>query len=133
MIQKFSKIYGNMWKFKESLTTENRTLVEKSRKLTEIYNCQPIREKCKICGSTERRYDFHARGTRYWCCDGCGHINGKYEDTEEFCRMLYESDDGIFGSYYEDCGMEYYISRMHAIYSPKANFLVESITQLSGG
>lgn len=129
MITKYSKSYNNMWKFKDSLTSDNRKLLEVNNRITDVYNAQPVRRRCKICGADKHRYDFHARRTKYWCCDNCGHINGWYEDTEEFCKIMYESDDGIFGGYYEDTDIDYYMDRMRTIYAPKADFMIESIEQ----
>ena len=124
-IRKNSKSYGNMWEFKENLTSENEELVIKNDKLTSLYNQQPKRRYCKICHGTKRRYEFHGRGTTFFCCNQCGHINGSYEDTEEYCKVMYESEDGIFGGYYEDSDKETFLRRMKTIYMPKAEFMIE--------
>ncbi len=132
MFRKYGKSYGNMWRFKDALTTDNTSLVKHNEKLYAFYKEQPERKYCKICHGTNQRYEFHSHGVRYFCCDDCGHINGGYEDTEEYCRKLYENDDGCFGSTYEDLDREAYLARMKTIYLPKAEFLNETFDAYPG-
>ena len=133
MIHKFSKSYANMWALKENLTTENENFIQKNKRLYAIYNEQPERKFCKICHGTNWRYQFHSHGVIYRCCATCGHINGSHEDTVEYCRMLYENEDAVFGGYYEDIDKEKYFSRMEIIYLPKAEFLKEVLTETAKG
>lgn len=132
MIKKFGKSYGNMWKFKNTLTEDNSALVKHNKKLYDLYNNQPERKFCKICNGTGHRYQFHSHGVLYFCCNQCGHINGMHEDTEEYCRKLYENDDGLFGSQYEDIDTDIYMERMETIYLPKAEFLKETLVSEGG-
>lgn len=133
MLQKFSKSYANMWAFKENLTLDNEKMAEHQNHLYEIYKQQPECKFCKICHGTKKRWQFHSHGVLYFCCDTCGHINGNYEDTEEYCRMLYENDDGCFGSTYEDAEKERYFQRVKTIYLPKAQFMKEAFAKGGGG
>ncbi len=128
MIHKFSKSYANMWTFKENLTADNENLVKHNDRLYQIYKEQPERKFCKICHGTEKRWQFHSHGVTYFCCDTCGHINGSHEDTEEYCRMLYENDDGCFGNTYEDSEKARYLQRVETIYLPKVKFMKEVLT-----
>ena len=121
-----------MWRFKEGLTSENNELVAHNERLYELYRQQPKRKFCKICHGTKRRFEFHSHGVLYYCCDECGHINGNHVDTEEYCKKLYESDDGCFGAQYEDIDMEAYLARMKTIYLPKAEFLRDAIVHMGG-
>ena len=133
MIHKFSKSYANMWTFKENLTADNENLVKHNDRLYQIYKEQPERKFCKICHGTEKRWQFHSHGVTYFCCDTCGHINGSHEDTEEYCRMLYENDDGCFGNTYEDSEKARYLQRVETIYLPKVKFMKEVLTNSIGG
>ena len=123
-----------MWTFKEGLTAENKELVEHNEKLYEFYKQQPVRTACKICGEGgTHRWEFHSHGVLYWCCNNCGHINGNHEDTEEYCKKLYEGNDGCFGGQYEDAEKERFLERMRTIYLPKAEFLKEVLESNDGG
>lgn len=132
MFHKIGKSYANMWRFKEGLTLENKELVAHNERLYELYRQQPVRKFCKICHGTKRRWEFHSHGVLYYCCDECGHINGNHVDTEEYCRKLYEGDDGCFGAQYEDIDKNAFLARMNTIYLPKAEFLKDAFESYGG-
>lgn len=74
------------------------------------------------------RFRFHSHNTIYFCCDGCGHINGDFQDTEEFCRQMYEpvGEDCYTGAY-NDNNKDVFNNRVKTIYSPKVDFMLESL------
>jgi SAM-dependent methyltransferase len=71
-------------------------------------------------------WDFESHGITYKFCRGCGHLNGGYSDTEEFFMKLYLQENGFEhnSSAYVD---EAFDARVREIYSPKVQFLQDSI------
>ena len=76
--------------------------------------------------SREAEGDFKSHGVTYKFCLGCGHLNGRYSDTEEFFMELYFQENEIEynSSAYLD---EAFDARALEIYLPKVQFLKDSI------
>ena len=125
--KKYGKTYSNMWKFKDSLTKDNNPLLNRNQKVLELYSKQPMRKYCKVCNGENHRWEFYSHGVKYYCCNTCGHINGEFEDTEEFTKALYESDAIGYGDDYQDVNLQEYNERVDTIYLPKAEFLRDTI------
>lgn len=129
MLCKYSKSYGNMWRLKQSLTDNDREMAVRDAKIRQIYRNQPERIACKLCGSKmNRRMSFDVSGIEYWICDNCGHINGKYQDTREFCDAIY-TNNSEYGETYRDISEEIFCKRVEAVYIPKVEFLKQSLLE----
>jgi len=57
-------------------------------------------------------------------CNVCNHLNGEYEDSEDFANKIYLSD--YEENYYEE-DTESFNKRLKHIYQPKSEFLIESL------
>ena len=80
---------------KASFFDENQEHLEKQQRIAEIYKKQPRRQKCKNCDSIlPTSFDFIKDGIEYLLCEQCGHLNGGYDDTDDFCRSVYTEDSG---------------------------------------
>jgi len=56
------------------------------------------------------------------------HLNGAYEDTDEFCKVVYADDGGKeYAENYQSKDIEKYNYRLASIYIPKAEFLYTSL------
>lgn len=63
-------------------------------------------------------------------CSRCGHLNGRYEDTETFCNATYSRNGGsCYGKNYTSADANVYQRRVQEVYVPKVRFLVEALTE----
>jgi len=68
--------------------------------------------------------DFISHEVPYKFCISCGHLNGNYDETQDFLNTLYMSDSvGEYSSDYIDENFKY---RTESIYLPKVDFLIEA-------
>jgi SAM-dependent methyltransferase len=123
---KYSKSSTFYLSTKKDFFTENQVLLEKSIKHNLLYASQPKRELCKVCESPlPSSLDFHTHGVDYVFCSKCSHLNGMFEDTQEFIEKLYVSDSGSdYSNNYID--KDFY-KRTTDIYIPKIDFLIASL------
>lgn len=123
---KYSKSSSYYFSTKQKFFTENDKILKKSHEKNQLYIAQPIRNGCKICDATlPNDIDFHSHGVDYVFCLQCTHLNGRFEDSQEFIENLYISDGGSDYSHnYIDEG---FYKRVIDIYIPKIDFLVSSI------
>ena len=70
-------------------------------------------------------FDWQSFGFGYKICRNCGHINGEREDTIAFCNDLYKDNGGE--KYIADLLVDYE-QKKNVIYTPKAEFLIESLS-----
>lgn len=126
---KYGKSYSDMWKFKTSLTEENEHIVRRDNTTREKYKNQPLRIRCKVCDSDRKAWSFEAHGVEYYICGDCGHLNGAYSDTEEFCSSIYENAESDYGFEYNDVDQNTYNDRVQSIYLPKAKFIQEVFSE----
>ena len=130
MTQRYGKSMADVFSVKKSLFEENDTLLNNAKKIEELYRQQPRRMQCKVC--TEKvgggEVYFTNRGTDFFICERCGHLNGAHEDDLDWSKTLYES--GLFGDFYRDYDKVKFILRMDTIYMPKVQFLLNSLDRL---
>jgi hypothetical protein len=70
--------------------------------------------------------DFHKQGIGYAMCPQCGHLNGIYEDTAEYCAALYARHGGAgYAKTYTPGTEAEYAARVRQVYVPKAEFLLD--------
>jgi SAM-dependent methyltransferase len=122
---KSSQFYFGM---KNEFFSDNLKLLKVAREMNRIYKNQPNRLVCKLCfNSLPSEDDFQSHELPYKFCQKCGHLNGKFQDSEEFFETLYLQSNGIeynAASYID----ESFISRVRDVYSPKVEFLREYIS-----
>lgn len=123
---KYSKSSSFYLSTKKDFFTANQELLEKSIKQNTLYASQPKRDLCKVCESPlPNSLDFHSHGVDYVFCSKCSHLNGKFEDTQEFIEKLYISDAGSdYSNNYIDKDFH---KRTTDIYIPKVDFLIASL------
>ena len=90
---------------------------------------------CKNCGEPlKKQSDFYQYEVGYKSCNVCNHLNGEYQDTDEFCEQLYSSDEGReYAKNYDADDLHAWESRRDDVYFPKAQFLqaIVGSTELS--
>jgi 2-polyprenyl-3-methyl-5-hydroxy-6-metoxy-1,4-benzoquinol methylase len=124
---KYSKSSAFYLGTKADFFSANDELLHKALRQNQRYATQPRRSRCKICDSTlPEAVDFHSHGVDYIFCSQCSHLNGGFEDTQEFVEELYISGAGSDYSHNYIDGS--FTRRAADIYAPKADFLIGSIT-----
>lgn len=123
-MKKFGKSYENIAQFKNSFVSDNVKHLGENTKIGEIYKQQPKREKCKICKrKITNSKVFVSHGIQYSICELCGHINGAYQETDDFTHKIYENIN--YGENYYVESLEIFKKRMEEIYLPKVQFMEE--------
>jgi hypothetical protein len=131
MIEIYGKPSGPLLTLKKSFIEENDEFLEKSQKIDRIYSQQARRVRCKNCDHVLDTESFSKQGVVYGICTQCGHLNGFYQDTKEFCSSVYTDDDGdSYALNYSSQSKHAYEQRVVDIYMPKAEFLRDTLNQL---
>lgn len=125
---KFGKSYKNIIKFKKNFTEDNDTLLDKNNRISKHYKEETERLGCKLCGSNEKQLSFVSHGVEYSLCSRCGHLNGKYDDSLNFTNKAYIEND--YSVSYKEIDKNAIFQRIHAIYTPKAEFLLTSLKEI---
>jgi hypothetical protein len=129
ILRRYGKSMNDVFAIKENFFSENDKLLLNQKKFTEIYRKQAKREMCKICGEKiPATLLFANHGTKFYLCEKCGHLNGEFNDGEEYSHALYET--GLYGGDYREPSKEGFTRRLDAIYTPKARFLVDMLRQI---
>jgi hypothetical protein len=129
-LRRYGKPSADVIGIKQSFFQENDRLLAWSRYIGEVYRHQPIRIRCKCCdgGLDAAGLSFAKQGIDYIICPRCGHLNGRFEDTAEFCAMLYADGDGeAYATNYAAEDRAAFDRRVGAIYAPKAQFLLDAL------
>jgi 2-polyprenyl-3-methyl-5-hydroxy-6-metoxy-1,4-benzoquinol methylase len=133
-MKRYSKPLGKLLDFKQEFLKSNDSKLEEFINIASVYRSQPQRLLCKNC---EHKLDyspsecFKKLGIEYCFCSRCGHCNGKYEDTDNFCRSLYTADYGVnYAKDYSASDIQEYKNRVMEIYIPKAEFLKVALEEL---
>lgn len=129
-MKKFSKSLGDIASIKQSFASDNDSLLANAKKINSSYVNQLLRGECKTCQAPVSRdmIDFLSHGVEYVICENCGHLNGIYEDSKEFCDQLYA---GNGGSNYSQNYLRNYSVRVENVYLPKVDFLRSSLERES--
>ena len=91
---RFGKNSEALLQHKQAFFAENECLLAEGLRVAGIYTAQPRRKVCKCCLREIGPVAFTKQGIDYHICENCGHLNGSYEDTDEFCASLYTDDSG---------------------------------------
>lgn len=116
---KFSKKY-DLFDIKKDFFLNNLKNLKKIKKINKYYSNQKKRIFCKICNFKLKDFFLENFSIKYCLCKKCGHLNGRYQDTDNFIKWLYTRADG---KNYKSSYVGNYKQRVKKIYLPKANFL----------
>ncbi len=123
-IIKYSKPSTPLLDIKQDFFENNVKFLEDVLKVNNVYSNQERRTCCKNCGELIGDFDFISFGIPYSECKRCEHLNGYFEDSDEFVNYLY-ADNG--GENYKSNYLKNYDKRVENIYLPKVDFLSEVI------
>ena len=122
----YGKSVGEILKIKNDFFEHNDKMLELSSHQADALLRQPERKVCKICGepiSGEKLYT--SQRMDYFLCGKCGHVNSRYEDTPDFAKAVYITDNYEYN--YSEADKAAYLNRMENIYIPKAKFLLDTL------
>jgi hypothetical protein len=127
MYEKFGKSFKDIAALKTSFFQENEKHLQRSLHYAGIYTQQPLRLRCKICDTTlPSAPSFVKHAIPYVLCPVCGQLNGMHEDSDAFCKAVYTSEGGKeYAENYTEKHVDAYARRREAIYTPKAEFLLD--------
>lgn len=131
MPDKYGKSLIDLLSHKRSFFNSNDDLLRNLTIINDIYIKQPIRKNCKNCNFNLQGESFIKQNIKYIICQKCEHLNGSYEDTDEFCSALYTEDDGQkYANNYSVQNTAEYNKRVSDIYLPKAEYLKKSLSTI---
>ena len=114
---KYSKSSNFYLETKKDFFSKNSKLLNRVKNYNDIYSAQPLRKLCKLCKTKLlKQADLTSHGVDYKFCPNCLHLNGNFEETEEFIKNLYLLDGTDYSSNYID---ENFSKRVKDIYIPK--------------
>ncbi len=129
-MKKYGKSIGDILAIKSYFSEQNDKLVKEEKKSINFYKCQPKRLNCKICNSNLNEISLIRQGIEYYQCKTCGHLNGGFEDTDEFLEFNYTKDNpNDYRREYQRIDIESYLNKVKNVYAPKVNFLLESLKE----
>ena len=127
-INKFGKPSVDIAGIKDFLIDENDELIKGDRQINEVYISQKKRKSCKNCDSKIEGIDFYKQNIPYSICSVCGHLNGLFEDSDEFCEIAYQgSGKDDYKKNYMETDFEKFNKRVKSVYQPKVKFLIDSL------
>ncbi len=125
---KYGKKSADILGVKQTFFEENSHHLNKNQRIRDLYIAQPARDNCKNCETPLGEVDFTTHKVPFSYCPKCGHLNGRHEDTNEFCANAYTSDDGAaYSENYQSSDIKAFETRVQNIYTPKAEFLLEAL------
>lgn len=129
MIEKFGKSFKDILDLKSSFFNDNDELLAKTLEYADLYTKQLKRTHCKVCNhKLPDEFSFVKHTIPYVFCYNCNHLNGVYEDSNEFCEAVYASNSGKeYAKVYSSTDRENYYLRRDNIYLPKVDFLLDVI------
>jgi SAM-dependent methyltransferase len=123
---KFSKSSDSYLSTKNDYLTQNDFFLQDALRTNKLYSSEKKRMKCKVCSARlSKKIDIKNHFVEYVFCVECGHLNGKHEDSSNFLHDLYAKD--VEDSYSQDYLDSDYNSRTLNIYTPKLDFLIDTV------
>ena len=126
---KYGKKSSDIFAIKKSFYIDNDILLSKQKKISKIYANQPLRKNCKACEKKLTGKKFKNHEVIYIECKSCGHVNGKYQDTQKFSNIIYKSSSIKYSKNYFSKNLKNFKIRQKKIYDPKAHFLKQGIKE----
>jgi 2-polyprenyl-3-methyl-5-hydroxy-6-metoxy-1,4-benzoquinol methylase len=129
-IKQYGKSSVSIIKQKQSFFCDNDKHVKEQKNTSSVYMQQPARLYCKNCDKLLKvDCDFIKNDIAYKICDVCTHLNGAYDDTNEFCSAVYtgEGEGKDYAQNYKSSDIEDFDYRLSSVYIPKAEFLYTSL------
>jgi len=140
IVSEFSKKYSPfLQKMKSNFDADKSVLIEKQIKDAVFYNNEPVRKVCKNCRTKMGKDVFFTKrfspeaSIDFFLCKECGHLNGRFQDTENYSINLYSGAEANYGSdtYLKSASSSTaYKDRVDNIYLPKAKFF-DRVTKLN--
>jgi len=87
----------------------------------------PPRTHCALCGKSLQGETFNNRGIAYVRCSTCQHVQSRPFPPNGYPHSAVGND--IFSDLYPELDKTAYISRRDRIYTPKLNWIIESLEQ----
>lgn len=130
-MKKYGKSFEDIKKIKQNFFSSNDEIADRLKQIDNCYKQQSKREKCKNCCTklNENLINFERKGIKYYICPKCKQVNGEYQDTNDFCKFIYEDQQQEYSINYSSKDKEAYENRTKKIYLPKAKFLIESLRE----
>ena len=123
---KFGKSFKDVDTIKKNFFSDNNFLLKKQNKLNKFYISQPLRKKCKACNNNLKGKFFTNHNIKYVVCKKCSHVNGFYQDTNNFAKRIYVDEKVSYSQGYFEKNINQFKVRQKKIYDPKAKFLKDS-------
>ena len=132
MYKKYGKSLQDIFKIKETFFTEDNALFADNLLLANIYKQQKKRLNCKNCDFPLEEHVFlNKQGIDYFLCTRCNHLNGGYEDSEEYVNAVYVDEITKYSRFYTEKDKNNYSERVLKIYKPKVLFLIECLQKIN--
>ena len=128
---RFGKSAQDILGFKKDFFESNDRIRDDLLRINKLYAKQPRRFLCKLCThKLPATPKFKAHEVEYLVCSRCGHLNGAYEDTAEFCNAVYAEESGSkYARTYHSDDRDAYFQRIEQIYTPKAKFMIDALRE----
>lgn len=123
-MKKYSKSTLDIHKIKMDFFSSNDKKLSEELNKKDFYTKQEKRKYCKNCNLEIGEIDFTVQGVGYSICSQCEHLNGIYEDSLEYTKVIYNDDDGDF---YSKNYLNNFDLRVKNIYKPKLDFIKECL------
>ncbi len=126
--KRYGKSVGDIMKIKNDFFTKNDDMLKMSARQADALLRQPERKVCKICHEPiSGEILYHSQRMEYYLCPKCGHVNSRYEDTDDFAQAVYITDS--YENNYSEDDRKKYCERRDMIYVPKAGFLLDELAK----
>ena len=131
IVSRYGKNFEDILDIKNDYFKKNKEFLDVDKEQSISYKQQEKRINCKICDNKLEEKLFEKLNIGYFSCSICGHLNGEYEDSDEFVNNLYVNEGGAeYSKIYHTEDNDAYQNRVEKIYIPKANFLLGTLDSL---
>ena len=130
-IIKFGKSFKDVENIKKNFIIENNKFLKNLDKIRNLYKKQSKRLNCKACNCKLKGKKFKNHEIIYVECKSCSHINGIFQDTDNFNHKVYSSKKFHYHSRYYEKNFKRFLYRRKKIYIPKAEFLKKNFKSTS--
>jgi hypothetical protein len=129
--KRYGKPSDTLIKQKKDFFENSDKYLERQQVFTLLYKKQPKRKECKNCLFRLATFDFIKDGIGYALCNRCNHLNGIYEDSDDFCHAVYTKNSGseYYAQDYFSKNLNEYNFCVETVYRPKAEFLLTSLRE----